>query len=202
MQALEVWKKFLSPAEGKDKEHPNDKGGATYRGFTLTFWKEIATVLGFDSSLNGLRNMTENQWQTAVNYFWQLCKADKIKNTSKAVMFADYCFHSGISGGTKKVQEMLNTINPFFNLAVDGKAGPKTLSAINIVPSVVFVPMLYVQRYNFLKSLIKKDASQAVFSNGWDNRLKNLFTAILPYFMVTIGVTVFFCSEFIKYIKM
>lgn len=97
--------------------------------------------------------------------YWDKCKADKIDNQSLAELIADWCVNSGI-GIIRKVQEIVGC-------KPDGKVGTITLSLINSSDPKELFERIWNARHQHYINIVKKDARQKVFMNGWMNRLNS-----------------------------
>ena len=147
--------------EGSEfKVDPDDYGGATNSGVTLSTFRK---VLGADKTVEDLQNMTYEQWyQVMKGYFWDKCKADQIRNQSVAEIFVDWCIHAGI-GKIKLVQAMVE-------VNTDGIVGPKTLAAINNMSQQVLHRKIKLMRAQRAIDQIYGNPSQMKYFNGFFRR--------------------------------
>ena len=150
--------------EGGFINHPNDKGGATNKGVTLSTFRKY---FGKTKTVNDLKNITNEQWQYIFkNGFWDRWKADLIKNQSIAELLVDWLYNSGTLG-IKYPQQVLGVVP-------DGVVGQKTLSAINNYPNQEeLFYKLWNRRKKHYEDIVKRNPSQKVFFNGWMNRLNS-----------------------------
>lgn len=149
--------------EGGYSEHPNDNGGATNSGVTLSTFQ---SVYGKSKTKNDLKKMTPSQWEYIfTKLYWDKWKADSIKNQSIADILVDWVWMSGL-GTIKKIQELIGT-------AADGIVGNKTISIINSSNQEELFKKIWDRRKAFYDSLVKKNPSQKVFMKGWMNRLNS-----------------------------
>ncbi|MST78798.1 hypothetical protein FYJ72_14340 [Prevotella copri] len=94
---------FIKKWEGGFSNHPQDRGGATNKGVTLSTYR---MVYGKDKTVDDLKNLTESQWNYIFKkLYWDKWKADSIKNQSIANILVDWYWMSG-NIGVKKVQEL------------------------------------------------------------------------------------------------
>ena len=108
--------------------------------------------------------MSDGTWQNIMkDMYWDKCLADRIENQSVAEITVDWCVNSGMVG-LRKVQEIAGT-------KPDGIAGPKTLAAINGANQQELFDRIMAARKQFYINIVKKNPSQKVFMNGWNNRL-------------------------------
>ena len=151
----------LLQLEGGYVNHPDDLGGMTVKGVTYKTYKEYC---GESQTLAQFRNMSYGTWQNIMkDLYWDKCLADKIENQSVAEITVDWCVNSGMVG-LRKVQEIAGT-------KPDGIAGPKTLAAINGADQQELFDRIMAARKQFYINIVKKNPSQKVFMNGWNNRL-------------------------------
>lgn len=151
----------LLQLEGGFVNHPDDKGGVTNKGVTLSTYRQYC---GQDKTIKDLQNMSYGTWQNIMkDLYWDKCLADKIRNQSLAEIIVDWCVNSGMVG-LRKSQEIAGT-------KPDGIAGPKTLSAINESDQEELFNRIKDARKQFYTNIVKKNPSQRIFMNGWMNRL-------------------------------
>lgn len=176
MAQLIILAPFILSYEGGFSNHPNDKGGATNRGVTISTWKQV----GYDKDGDGdidtddLRLITETDAVERVMrpYYWDRWKADQIKSQSVANLVVDWVWASGKHGITK-VQSLLG-------VTADGIVGPKTLAALNARdPRQLFNAIKERRRY-FIETICK-NPTQSVFRKGWLRRLDAIKFGSLTY---------------------
>lgn len=162
MAKFEHYAPLLDQFEGrKFVNDPDDYGGATYRGVTLTTFRE---VFGAEKTVEDLKAMTEAQWrQVMKGRFWDRCKADSINNQSVAEIFVDWCVNSGI-GKIKMVQG-------FVGVTADGIVGPKTLAAINAADQLQLHRRIKLERARRFLTQIDGNFRQMKYFDGWFARL-------------------------------
>lgn len=147
--------------EGGYVNHPDDNGGPTNKGVTLTTYRQYC---GEEKTIKDLQNMSYGTWQNIMkDLYWDKCKADQIQNQSLAELIVDWCVNSGLVG-IRKVQEVTG-VKP------DGVVGPKTLSAINGSDQELLFERIWKARQQFYINIVKKNPKQQIFMNGWMNRL-------------------------------
>ena len=150
--------------EGGYVNHPNDKGGCTNKGITLPVFRG---VYGAGLDCNDLKKLTDEQ--AGIIYkknFWDVCGADKIKNSQVAYLLVDYAVNSGCRTAIKAIQRLLN-------VEVDGVVGSVTIGAINAYsdPFELHSRLMNVRK-NHYEKIVENNPSQKVFLKGWMNRLK------------------------------
>lgn len=150
--------------EGGFVNHPNDKGGATNKGVTLSTFRKY---FGKTKTVDDLKNITNEQWQYIFKKgFWDRWKADLIKNQSIAELLVDWLYNSG-TWGIKYPQQVLGVVP-------DGVVGSKTIAAINSYPSQEeLFYKLWNRRKKHYEDIVKRNPSQKIFLKGWMNRLNS-----------------------------
>ena len=156
---------FIKKWEGGYANHPNDRGGCTNSGVTISTYR---TFYGSKKTCEDLKKMTDDQWEHIFKTgFWDRWKADQIENQSIANLVVDWVWASGVHG-IKYPQEVLG-VYP------DGIVGPKTLKAINDYPNQKeLFQKLWDRRKKHFEDIVKKSPSQKVFLKGWLRRISDL----------------------------
>lgn len=152
--------------EGGWADDPNDLGGATMMGITLTTFvsyckKKNKPVPDKDD----LKRITIHQWyEIFKTMYWDRWKGDDIENQSLADLLVDWVWHSG-SWGIKIPQRILG-------VADDGVVGNITLTALNTYPNKqMLFKKIKEAREEYLKGLCQKSVSQKKYLRGWLNRI-------------------------------
>lgn len=150
--------------EGGFANHPNDPGGATNSGITLTTFR---SVYGKSKTVQDLKNMTNEQWEYIFKTrFWDRWKADDIDNQAIANLLVDWLWASGIYG-IKYPQSVLG-------VKVDGLVGLKTLAAINYNPNKRdLFNKFWQRRKKHFDDIVRNRPASKVFYKGWMNRLND-----------------------------
>lgn len=173
-------KAFLKTAafEGGYANHPNDKGGETYKGIARNMWgswagwkiidryntsphssKQMNAVLGGNMELE---DMVEEFYRA---HFWNKIKGDDLNNQLIADNIYDFAVNSGVSRAVKYAQRIVGVIE-------DGIIGTQTIKAIN-KNIEGFVTKYKAARLSFLEKIVARDESQSVFMKGWTARVQN-----------------------------
>ena len=161
MAEFKEYAKKLIAIEGGYINHPDDQGGPTMQGITLTTFRQYC---GEGKTIKDLRNMSYGTWCDIMkDLYWDKCLGDEIHNQALAEIIVDWCVNSG-TVGLRKAQEIAGT-------KPDGIAGPKTLEAINGANQKDLFDRILAARNQFYVNIVKKNPSQRVFMNGWMNRL-------------------------------
>lgn len=167
MANIDILAPFILSFEGGFVNHPNDKGGATNKGVTISTWRKV----GYDKDGDGdidvadLKLITDEEAVNAVlrPHYWNRWKADQIKSQSLANILVDWVWGSG-ANGIKIPQQMLG-------VTADGIVGPKTLAALNSRNPELFFALIKDRRSKFFQDIVNRNSSQRVFLKGWNRRL-------------------------------
>jgi len=161
--------KLFCPTPYKDghKYHTN-------KGITYTTWKSVHGS-GHD---NRFLYMNNKDWFDIYwNKYYKACKADKLKSWNIGVTLTQFCWGSGVYGGSKLFQKILN--NTGANLVVDGKIGSKTIDEANKRNPKILFDQLIDGRKDFFESLAQS-SKYSKFLNGWLNRLNDFKEKFRP----------------------
>lgn len=165
---------FILSFEGGFVNNPNDRGGATNRGVTISTWK----AQGYDKNGDGvidvkdLRLITaDDATQIMRNNYWNRWHADDIHDQSIANSLVDWVWASG-RNGIVIPQRMLG-------VTADGIVGKKTITALNAQDPRLFFSRLQKRRLQFIENIIKAHPNQALFRNGWIRRVNSIMYGML-----------------------
>lgn len=167
MARIDILAPFILSFEGGFVNDHNDRGGATNKGVTIATWRRV----GYDKDGDGdidvddLRLITDDEAVNAVMrpHYWNRWKADLIKSQSLANILVDWVWGSG-KWGIVYPQRMLG-------VKADGIVGDKTLAALNEREPHEFFDMLKERRQQHFRSIVKNDATQKKYLDGWLRRL-------------------------------
>ena len=156
--------------EGGFVNDPDDLGGATNMGVTISTWKQV----GYDKDGDGDIDVDDLHLLTredVVNrvlkpHYWDRWKADDIKSQSVANILVDWVWASG-AHGIKIPQRLLG-------VTVDGIVGPKTLAAVNARNPRELFDMIKIARFDFIEDICKKRPANNKFKRGWMNRINDI----------------------------
>ncbi len=150
--------------EGGFVNDPDDKGGATMKGVTLTTFRNF---YGKDKTVDDLKKITDEQWTYIMKKgYWNKAGADAIDSQSVANAIVDWCYNSG-TGILKRIQRIVGVKD-------DGIVGPKTIAAINSKSPLPLFGAIKQDRIKFINGIIARDEKQKRFYNGWMNRINSL----------------------------
>lgn len=147
--------------EGGFVNDPDDLGGATNMGVTISTWKQV----GYDKDGDGDIDVDDLHLLTredVVNrvlkpHYWDRWKADDIKSQSVANILVDWVWASG-AHGIKIPQRLLG-------VTVDGIVGPKTIAAVNARNPRELFDMIKIARFDFIEDICKS-VRRTINSNG------------------------------------
>ena len=153
----------LLQLEGGFVNHPDDKGGITNKGITLSTYRAYC---GKERTVKDLQNISYGTWcKIMKDLYWDKVQGDKIDNQSVAEIIADWAVNSG-QIGIRKAQEVIGC-------KADGVVGSITLSMINTSNAKSLHERIWNARHQHYINIVKRSPSQKVFMNGWMNRLNS-----------------------------
>ena len=163
MADYKILKPFILRWEGGFVNDPNDSGGATNKGVTLTTYRRYK---GESATVADLKAITDEDW-TAIfkTMYWDKVKADEINSQSVANLIVDWYWMSGTTA-VRRVQRLVGA-------QPDGIIGPKSIAAINIAGEGL-AQDIYDDRRRFYEEIVARRPSQRKFLRGWMNRLNSL----------------------------
>ena len=161
---------FILKWEGGFVNDPDDLGGATNMGVTISTWKQV----GYDKDGDGDIDVDDLHLLTredVVNrvlkpHYWDRWKADDIKSQSVANILVDWVWASG-AHGIKIPQRLLG-------VTVDGIVGPKTIAAVNARNPRELFDMIKIARFDFIEDICRKRPANNKFKRGWMNRINDI----------------------------
>ncbi|WP_373732677.1 glycoside hydrolase family 108 protein [Bacteroides heparinolyticus] len=159
---------FILQWEGGFVNDPDDLGGATIKGVTLSTYTAYCRKKGYPvPTVERLRNISDREWTEILKaMYWDRWKADRIANQSVANILVDWVWASGIHG-IKRVQKMLG-------VAADGIVGNQTLAAVNARDAKELFYVIKGERIRFIDEICKARPANVKFRKGWLNRINNL----------------------------
>lgn len=149
-------------------DDPRDAGGATMCGVTLKTFRSWCLVNRLPVPTKDiLHGISFQNWRSVVKeFFWDLCKADKIYYQPIAYIIVDWVWASGPSV-IKHVQRLVG-------VCPDGIVGSRTLAAINAANQRDLFDAIKRKRVEFIESCIKSRPANACFRKGWLARLDRI----------------------------
>lgn len=151
--------------EGGFVNHPNDAGGATKYGITIG---TLASWRGVPVSVDDVANLTVEE--ASAIYEKRYLKEpglDLITDPELKALLVDF----GVLSGPRRAVQGLQKALGFPDNECDGDFGPKSKAALaaNSNSEALFYSVKCERLEQFVRILA--NPSQAVFANGWANRL-------------------------------
>lgn len=151
--------------EGGFVNHPADKGGPTNFGITQRVYEAYK---GRAVSIDEMRAMPVTDAIAIYKRdYWDAIRGDEIRRYSMAFAIFDQAVNWGVSAASKRAQTALG-------VHADGKIGPLTLKALNDADELAFLNRFAEASREAYRGLASKNSSQAVFLNGWLNRVDSM----------------------------
>ena len=167
MASVEKLAPFILKWEGGFVNDPDDLGGATNKGVTLSTYMQYCRKKGYPvPTVERLKNLSEQEWTEILKtMYWDRWKADQIENQSVANIVVDWIWASG-NYGIKIPQKLLG-------VTVDGIVGPKTIDAVNSRNPRELFDMIKIARFDFIEDICRKRPANNKFKRGWLNRIND-----------------------------
>lgn len=175
---------FVLKWEGGVSDDAADKGGLTKYGVSWAFLKDLESsrpsllreILGTSSVTRGLiYSLTQEQAGKLFRArFWDPYDLDTMPQ-AVALCWYDMNVNHGAGNAAKILQRACNKCDfTIPKLAVDGKPGPKTKTALRHMGCREGVNAMADERQAFYDRIIANNPSQKVFKNGWTNRCNDM----------------------------
>lgn len=147
---------------------PNDRGGATFCGVTLSTYAEWCRKKGYPvPTVSRLAAMDYDTWcGVLTDLFWDRCNADKIRDSSVALMLVDWCWVNGA--------QAIRDAQTAFSLVADGIVGVKTLAALNAEPALTVFERLRAAREKSYRDIVARRPASKRYLKGWLNRTQSI----------------------------
>lgn len=167
--------------EGGYVDNPSDPGGATnfgisFRTLSSARWRDENGFLIGDKDQDGqisvsdIQNLTEDD---AVNiyfhYFWKPYRFDEMPTIGLAYQLFDMGVNAGPGNAQKLLQRAINDLGG--SVVVDGRIGDDTIAAVRLFDPVTLEEQYKQRRRWYYQDLVVRKPEQAVFLNGWLNRV-------------------------------
>ena len=161
---------FILKWEGGFVNDPDDLGGATNMGVTISTWKSCGDGKDAegDIDVDDLHLLTREDVVNRVlkPHYWDRWKADLIQDQSVANILVDWVWASG-AHGIKIPQRLLG-------VTMDGIVGPKTIAAVNAKNPRELFDMIKIARFDFIEDICRKRPANNKFKRGWMNRINDI----------------------------
>jgi lysozyme family protein len=146
--------------EGGYSDHPDDPGGATMKGVTLTVFREHC---GEEQTKQDLKEISDEQLQKIYGKgYWHKCRADDLPSGVDYAVF-DAAVNSGPGRSAKWLQGAIGA-------AQDGGIGPNTLGKVKAHDPQDIINDMCDRRLSFLQGLSNWDT----FGRGWGRRVEDV----------------------------
>lgn len=153
--------------EGGYVDRTEDRGGPTKFGITqktLSQWRK------HPCQKTDIENLTEAEARQILTELFLFAPGFvHLNDPNLRAFMTDWGVNSGPTIPVKALQQAMGT-------TADGIIGPSTLKAANQADASALYKRLYQSRLHFIGHLIGRDASQAIFAEGWLDRM----AALLP----------------------
>ena len=151
--------------EGGFVNHPNDYGKATNFGITQA---TLSAYRKSPASVDDVRNLSSDEAKTIYRkWYWCANKCNLLPKEIRGQFF-DMCVNSGGSAATSLLQRAINALGG--HLTVDGGIGPLTIQAA-LDHRTGLNEEFSNQREAWYRRVAQNNPSQAVFLQGWLNRV-------------------------------
>ena len=157
---------FVLSQEGAFSNNPSDPGGATFRGITLSTYREFAGNAHL--SVADLRVISDAEISAIYrkNYY-TTCRCESLPSGVDLVVF-DAAVNMGVKRSIELLQKTLN-------VSVDGQIGDQTLAAVRRIPAPQLINKLIDAQMTYYKQCAEYD----VFGVGWETRAERRRQAAL-----------------------
>lgn len=193
MSNFEAAFNYTNKHEGLYSNHPNDRGGETYRGISREFHPNWFGWNLIDEHKNELDNHDTTKLNDRLKNDYNLNLA--VKNFYRENYYLSYwddlpvelvielydnAVNMGIKESVEFLQESLNLLNrnevTYENLLVDGKYGKITHTAVKYYlrndQIELLLKYINVLQGNHYINIMRKDETQEIFARGWFNRVE------------------------------
>lgn len=145
---------------------PNDLGGPTKYGITLSFLR--STDLNRRFTADDVKNLTQEQAEDLYEiYWWRKLGLDKLSSKKVALCLLDQCVLRGPNGPIKAAQRSVGA-------TADGVLGPLSTAALNAAnENGVALDIIANSLTNYAR-IVANDHTQSMFLQGWTNRCVDL----------------------------
>lgn len=161
--------------EGGYVNHPADKGGPTKYGITL---KTLSAHRGHDLEAYDVKLLSKSEAAEIYEADYYLAPGiDGLPELLQPVVF-DMTVNMGPINAIKLLQRVIHELGT--PITIDGHIGPRTMQSAVIACNVYHDAVLLnicLARKEYYRAIVDKDATQAVFLNGWINRANYFLTA-------------------------
>lgn len=153
--------------EGGWSDHPDDPGGATNWGITLSLFREW---VGDHATKKDLRNLTaDGACDIYRACWWERYGYGRIRSQDVATKLLDVSVNMGPTRAHRLAQQATRSLgHPA--LIVDGLLGPASIAAINSCSAGPWLRAMCREQREFYSSLIAAKPRLSAFRLGWMRR--------------------------------
>ena len=168
MANIKILAPFIQSWEGGFANDPDDNGGATMKGITISTYTDYCRRKGKKApTVADLKRITDQEWLDIMKtMYWDPWQADNILSQGIANICVNWGWGSGVKTAIKSVQAALG-------LKQDGVVGPVTLAALN-KSTASYKPVYTFNRIKAERAAallqIAKKGNNEKFLNGWLRR--------------------------------
>lgn len=184
MTNFEKCQSFVLKWEGGLTDDAADSGGLTKYGVSWAYLKDLEKsrpsvlreILGTSTVVRQtIKDLTKDQaWQLFKYSFWDPFQLDTMP-LAVALCAYDMNVNHGSFNCMKIIQRAANLLPSVMpKLAVDGRFGPKTRSAMNLLSCPNGIGAIANKRQSFYDSIVANRPSQRVFIKGWTRRCNDM----------------------------
>jgi lysozyme family protein len=169
MASFDLFLPMLLKFEGGYVDDPDDPGGETNKGITMSTFQNCAhELLGIDPTSANLQSLTEAQAGIIYkNLYWNRMQGDSIFLQDLANIVCDFLVNAG-TRATKMLQHVLNGLGA--QIIEDGVIGAASLQALAALPQDLVYRQYKQDRLAYYQALGQKYPK---FLKGWLNRVKS-----------------------------
>jgi lysozyme family protein len=169
MASFDIFLPILLRFEGGYVDNPNDPGGETNKGVTMTTFRTTAhPLLGIDPTSPNLRALTDAQAGIIYKHnYWNPMQGDQFPLQDLANIVCDFYVNAG-THATSLLQTVMNGLGA--NVVVDGSLGPGSIQALVSLDQPTVYNQYKQGRINYYQGL---GAKYPMFLNGWLNRVNS-----------------------------
>lgn len=156
---------YVLENEGGFANNPADRGGPTNFGISTATYSK---VLGRPATVDDIKNIAPKTVKDIYQQlYWNLIKADAIKDQSMATYLMDMAVLMGPVSAAKLAQASLN-------IKADGIIGPVSLGKMNTTSPAVFALVFSKACIRALVQIVVRNPTQLVFLDQWVNRADDM----------------------------
>ena len=161
--------RFVLAREGNYVDHPSDRGGRTDKGITQRVYSKFRKEAGLSD--RHVKDITTDEVTAIYRLkYWNQAKCGLLPQPLDL-----YTFDAAVNHGPARAVRLLQRA---LGVEDDGLLGPRTIEALHEEIAAGQLAELcrnfLAIRQDFYDDIVENDPSQAVFADGWANRLEHL----------------------------